>query len=105
MDIVIIVGLSMNNKYTELFEPVQGIQKGTKIYRKGGCKILVSPPTEETKWHLSISRKNRLPSWNEVRDAWYDLVPDADNRTAAMMLPPKMDYINIHKYCFHVMEL
>ncbi len=98
----------MKQKYVETTSEIvflKNIQSGTKVYRKGGCKIIVSPPTEISLWHLSISRPNRLPSWHEVRDAWYDLVPDAENRTAAMILPPLKDYINLHEYCFQVMEI
>lgn len=38
-------------------------------------------------WHLSISHPSRYPTWDEIRDARYDLVPDGC--TLAMLLPPR----------------
>ncbi len=96
----------MKHLYEEL-EPIEfmGLQIGSKSYRRGQCVIMISPPTETTGWHMSISCRARNPSWEEIRDAWYTLVPDADNKSACMILPRKVDYINIHNYCFHVHEM
>jgi len=54
-------------------------------------------------WHLSISHSSRYPTWDEIRDARYDLVPD--NCTMAILLPPRGEYINVHPNCFHLHEL
>lgn len=54
-------------------------------------------------WHLSISHPTRYPVWDEIRDARYDLLPDAC--TMAMMLPPKAEYVAIHPNCFHLHEV
>jgi|CXWL01.1.fsa_nt_gi hypothetical protein len=86
-------------------EPPQGlklliatgqIQPGTKYFRMGKAKILVSPPTGKMGWHMSISRDDRYPSWDEVVAAWYSLIPDAMKREGVMHLPPLREYINIH---------
>lgn len=81
------------------------LQSGTRMFRMGKCKIFLSPPAGRTGWHMSISRDDHYPSWDEVAHAWYALVPEADRRTGAMILPPKADYINIHNFCFQVHEL
>lgn len=81
-----------------------GIQPGSRAYLLGRCTILVSPPFDGQGWHMSISHEQRYPTWDEVCAAWYGLVPDADTRSAAMILPPKADYINIHNFCFQVHE-
>lgn len=81
------------------------MQPGTRVFRMGRALIFVSPPHNDLGWHLSISRPDRYPSWDEVAGAWYALVPDADNRTGAMILPPRAEYVNIHNCCFQVHEL
>jgi hypothetical protein len=74
---------------------------GTKAYRMGACQILVSPGHDG--WHLSISRPDRLPSWEELRDARYALVPE--DVTMAMFLPPRSEYVNVHETCLHLYEV
>lgn len=81
------------------------MQPGTRIFRMGRAQIFVSPPQNDLGWHLSISRPDRYPSWDEVAGAWYALVPEAERRTGAMILPPLAEYVNIHDYCFQVHEL
>lgn len=52
--------------------------------------------------HVSLSRADRLPSWEEVkaiRSAFYP--PDID---VMMVLPAEADYINVHQYCFHLWQ-
>lgn len=67
----------------------------------GGCLIIVS--RQRAGWHLSISRPNRLPTWEEVRDARYALVPDA--ATMVLLLPPQAEYVNAHNYCLQMYEI
>lgn len=81
------------------------LQPGTRYFRMGKAKILLSPPTEQSGWHMSISREDHYPGWDEVVAAWYSLVPDAELREGVMHLPPLSAYINIHDYCFQVHEL
>jgi hypothetical protein len=80
---------------------VAGTWAGADIYRMGPCAILVA--IEDGKWHLTISRKDKLPSWEEVRDARYALVPD--EVTMAMLLPPKDEYVNLHEYCLGLWQI
>jgi len=81
------------------------LQPGTRRFRMGKVSILLSPPFSDQGWHMSISRDDRYPDWDEVVAAWYSLVPDAEKRTGVMHLPPLRDYINIHEFCFQVQEL
>lgn len=64
--------------------------------------IVSRHPTTQ-RWHASISLKGRHPTWEEMRDARYDLLPA--NVWVAMLLPPPEDYINIHEHCFHFYEI
>ena len=76
-------------------------EKNVKFYRMGGCLIQVG--LSEEGWHLSISAKNRYPTWDEVAHARYELLPE--NITMAMLLPPMDDYINIAENCLQIWEV
>lgn len=67
----------------------------------GECLALVSK--DDGKWHLSISHPDRYPTWDEIRDARYEFIPD--EVTMAMLLPPKGEYVNLHPNCFHLWEV
>lgn len=50
--------------------------------------------------HVSVSRKSRCPSWDEmcyVRDLFWD-----PGDVVVQLHPPKKDYINNHPYCLHL---
>lgn len=87
------------------FVNLPGIQPNTRIHQWGECQVFLSPPTNEMGYHMSISHPDRYPTWDEVRDAWYALVPNSNNRVGAMILPNKKDYINICENCFQVQEI
>lgn len=70
-------------------------------YTCGDLQVLRT--REDGAWHLSISHPTRYPTWDEIRDARYDLLPD--DVTMAMLLPPRAEYVNIHENCFHLHEI
>ena len=72
-----------------------------KWYSWGNCRVLVGQ--EPQGWHLSISCPNRNPTWEEIKQARYDLLPH--DVTMAMILPPTSEYINIHNFCFHLHQI
>ena len=72
-----------------------------RCYALGTCSVIVTK--EFDSFHLSISHKVRLPTWHEVSQARYRLLP-AD-RIYAMILPPVDDYININPNCFQLVEV
>jgi hypothetical protein len=77
------------------------LEPGSQAFTLGACRVIVSRTVAG--WHLSISRADRLPSWEEVRDARYALVPD--EATMALILPPRDEYVNVHEFCFHLWEI
>lgn len=80
------------------------MEPGSKRYvTDTGCMIWVSPPTDETAWHMSISHPHRYPKWNEIKQAREELLPK--NKTFAMLLPPEEEYVNIHSNCFHLWQV
>lgn len=74
-----------------------------KAYASGGLRVLVSIDGPDKRWHLSISHPNRYPTWDEIKQARYDLTPN--HVTMAQLLPPKEEYVNLHPNTFHLHEV
>lgn len=72
-----------------------------RVYRLGECAVIVTK--QYGRWHLSITGPDRLPTWDEVAEARYRILPA--EITAAMILPPKDLYVNIHPNCFQLVEV
>lgn len=53
--------------------------------------------------HLSVSHRTRYPTWDEIKEVRYALLPDG--KTFAILLPPKAQYVNLHPNCFHLHEV
>lgn len=72
-----------------------------------GCRVIVAReplgPKGELEWHLSISREDRYPDWDEIAHARYSLLPDG--MSFGMVLPPRGEYVNVQKNTFHLHEL
>lgn len=77
------------------------IEIGARAFTMGRCTIIVG--NEPDGWHISISRKDRDPSWDEIATARYRLLPHVEEMV--MFLPPLRDYVNIDEHCFHLSEL
>lgn len=74
----------------------------------GGLRAILSEDVPGG-WHLSVSfaaatptGKARYPSWDEIADARYELLPSA--LTFVLFLPPPEEYVNLHDTCFHLHE-
>jgi hypothetical protein len=61
------------------------------------------PPDNLLLWHLSIAHEHRYPTWDEIADVRYELVPDSV--TMALLLPPSGEYVNAHPFCFHLWQI
>lgn len=75
-------------------------ERGARCFMMNGCRIIVC--REPAGWHLSISRTNRDPSWDEIATARYRLLPLVPNMV--MPLPALADYVNLHPHTFHLIE-
>jgi hypothetical protein len=51
--------------------------------------------------HLSLSRSDRYPEWDEMRDFVYQCAFFDKEKDVVMLLPPKRNYVNVQKNCFH----
>lgn len=49
--------------------------------------------------HVSVSRENRYPSWDELIAIKERFFGDID---CMMVMPKKKDYVNVHNFTFHI---
>lgn len=77
------------------------LEPRARAYKFGECLVITG--VSEQGWHMSISHPTRYPTWDEIRDARYALVPD--EVTMAMLLPPRSEYVNVHENCFHLWQV
>jgi len=56
-------------------------------------------------WHATISRRNRHPSWDDIKAMRYRLLPL--DLTFGMLLPPPDEYVNVpaQDHVFHVWQI
>lgn len=73
----------------------------TGVYRLGSCHITVN--NSDTGWHLAISHPRRYPTWDEIAEARYQLIPD--EVTMAMIMPSSDQYVNLHPNCFNLHQI
>jgi hypothetical protein len=97
--------------------PIRGLPGAHRAYSTAsGCSVIVGlepvrsapggiwlPPGERNLWHLSIAHEHRYPSWDEIADVRYELVPA--EVTMALLLPPPDEYVNAHEHCFHLWQI
>lgn len=67
----------------------------------GKCFVIVAK--EDNCWHLSISKKDKLPSYQNLKDARYKFLPN--DVVMAQIFPPKSEFVNVHPYCLHLWEI
>lgn len=72
-----------------------------QVFVRDGSKVIIT--TEDGLLHLSISREDRLPTYDELKEARYALLPDEVHM--AMIFPPKEEFVNVHSNCLHLFQL
>lgn len=85
------------------WRPIQAPGVGQYAYQRPGLVVLVSTDIEQDDrlWlHVSVSRRERLPSWEEINEV-KDIFVGKD-RKAVMVFPPEDEKVNIHPYCMHL---
>lgn len=106
-------------KLTEVSRPdaIAHLPGSSRAYRTAsGCSVICArepalkapvgiwlPPSELMLWHLSIAHQHRYPTWDEIADVRYELVPASV--TMAMLLPPPEEYVNEHEFCMHLWQI
>lgn len=71
------------------------------LYEMDDCRIIVT--IDDGLWHLSISKENQSPSYEEKKRARYMFLPD--NIFVGEIFPPIKYFINCHPYCHHLWQI
>lgn len=71
------------------------------MFIMGDCRIIVT--IDMGVWHLSISKENEIPSYEEVKEARYKYL--SNDIVVAEIFPPKEEFVNLHPYCRHLWQL
>ena len=71
------------------------------MFQFGRCRVLVT--IDEGAWHLSISTKDALPSYKEMKIARYKYCPD--DIYMAEIFPPSSEFVNLHPYTRHLWQI
>ena len=71
-------------------------------YMNNGLLVIRGGEIHEGKrWiHVSVSRKKRLPTYEELARIKRDFI--GDDKKAIMVLPEAEHHVNIHPYCLHL---
>ena len=82
------------------------IYSGPAIVRdySDGLRALFSIDTldDGKEWrHLSMSRQERYPGWDEMVVVIRECGLTDDKRDVVMVLPPKREHVNVMPNCFH----
>lgn len=56
----------------------------------------------DPRWHISVSRPDRVPTWEEMVAAAHELRPGV---CFVIGVPPKSWWLNVHPNCLHLWEL
>lgn len=85
--------------------PVESGMTNVHCYKTDNGMTVIYSEDITPKWgklkHISIAHPKKLPCWDNIFKIKEKLMGDID----AMMVMPKMeDYINLHRYCFHIWE-
>ena len=87
-------------------EVAETLAEGTRAYLMGECGIFVSlEPLEKVypkRWHLSISCKDRFPTWEEIGMARDQLIPP--EVFMCIPFPPRAHWLSIHPNVFHLWQ-
>jgi len=57
---------------------------------------------DHLRWHVSVSRRDRLPEWAEFAEIVHQVRPGV---AFALPLPPKSWWINVHEFTLHAWEV
>lgn len=75
-------------------------------YRKGLLAAIVTRDRLRgdplPRWHISVSHRDRVPSWEELAAAAHALRPGVP---LAVGVPPRSWWINVHPHVLHLWEL
>lgn len=72
-----------------------------RVFRMGECQIIFA--NEMRQWHISVTCEQRYPTWDELRDIGWALVP---GKKLYIEVPTQQEpYLNAHPFCLHMWSL
>jgi hypothetical protein len=75
-----------------------------KMWQRGPVRALVGREMWRdgtTRWHISVSCEDRVPSWEELVQAAHDVRPGV---AFTMGVPPRTWWMNAHPHVLHLWE-
>lgn len=57
-------------------------------------------PDEFNTLHVSVSRKNKLPTWDDLKKVKHDFI--GAEGEAFQCFPKNSEFVNMHSYCMHL---
>jgi hypothetical protein len=75
---------------------------GYRYIHRGGLRVICdTAPIDGREWmHVSCSREDRLPSWDDMKHAKETFV--GNDRYAYQVFPPASKYVNHHPFVLHM---
>lgn len=77
-----------------------------RCYRKGLLAAIVTRDRLRgdplPRWHISVSHRDRVPTWEEMAEAAHELRPGVP---LAIGVPPRSWWVNVHDHVLHLVEL
>lgn len=70
-------------------------------FKMGRCAVIVT--MDGGAWHLSISTRDAMPSYREMKAARYHYCPD--DIYMAEIFPPKAEFVNLHQFTRHLYQI
>lgn len=71
--------------------------------KKGYILIISGTVKEGKRWvHLSLSRGDRVPDWEELKAVKSRFL--GDEALAIQVFPPKSQWVNVHPHCLHLWQ-
>jgi hypothetical protein len=78
-------------------------EMGCIFESKNGIRVLISWDSfsDGKNWlHVSLSRRNRLPSWEDIKEVKHLFV--GPKKKAIQVFPSEDEYVNCHPYVLHL---
>ena len=92
-----IIGMAATNGWERLSHPLPF----QLAFEKNGVRAILT--VADGMVHLSISLAHRIPNYEEMKQARYDLIPNG--RWMAQVFPPPKYFVNIHPNVLHLWEV
>lgn len=84
------------------WEVIQAFGDGLAYRHRTGLRVIVSTAEfedERTWMHISVSRKDRIPSWDDMKFVKNTF---AETCFGYQVFAPPSAHVNIHDFCLHI---